>query len=193
MNESNRQIASIDRIDELNQRIACKNDPKRPLMASWAVKTVPREPQSPQERPKTPPGALLERSWGHLGTIRSPDRQPDRSGSISVIVLGRSWRRFWSMGPSQELPKSSPRAPKTLQDPLQEPPRHPLTSPRLPKSSPRPSSPSSLLLSSLFPLFFLSSLFSLMSSPFSLLSYLFSLVSSASHACIPSSHGPLAL
>ena len=31
MNESNRRIASINRIDELNQRIAFQNDPKRPV------------------------------------------------------------------------------------------------------------------------------------------------------------------
>ena len=31
MNESNRRIASINRIDELNQRIAFRNDPKRPV------------------------------------------------------------------------------------------------------------------------------------------------------------------
>ena len=31
MNESNRRIASLNRIDELNQRIAFQNDPKRPV------------------------------------------------------------------------------------------------------------------------------------------------------------------
>ena len=97
----------------MNQRIACSNDPKRPVdglmgrqnrskrapeppraapdplkTAQKPPKTFQRGSKTPPERPKTPPGALLERSWGHLGTIRSPDRQPDRSGSIPVIVLG---------------------------------------------------------------------------------------------------------
>ena len=105
MNESNRRIASLNRIDELNQQVASQNDP---LIASWAAKTVPEEPKSnprpPQDgpkapktvprgpkspqkrpknlprRPKNPPGALLGRSWSHLGTIKAQDRNPDRPG-----------------------------------------------------------------------------------------------------------------
>jgi hypothetical protein len=80
MNESNRRIASINRIDELNQRIEFQNDPKRPVdslmgrqdrskraqesprapqdplkTAQKPPKTIPRGPKSTQERPKTPP------------------------------------------------------------------------------------------------------------------------------------------
>ena len=120
MNESNRRIASLNRIDELNQRIAFQNDPKRPVeslmgrqdrskraqeppraaqdplkTAQKPPKTLQRGPKSPQERPKIPPrrpkippGALLGRSWTHLGTIKAQDRKPDRPGSIGGKISG---------------------------------------------------------------------------------------------------------
>ena len=115
MNESNRRIASLNRIDELNQRI-----PKRPVdslmsrqdrsrrahelaraaqdpfkTARKPPKTFQRGLKSPQERPKTPqdgprttPRALLGRSWSHLRTNEwNKDRKQDRPGSISVFLL----------------------------------------------------------------------------------------------------------
>ena len=100
MNESNRRIASINRIDELNQRIAFQNDPKRPVdslmgrqdrskraqeppraaqdplkTAQKPPKTLQRGPKSPQERPKTPqdgPRPPQEPSWDGLGAILGP-------------------------------------------------------------------------------------------------------------------------
>ena len=99
MNESNRRIASRNRIDELTQRIAFQNDPKRPVDSYMArqdrpkraqelprgaqdplktaqkpPKTLPRGPKSSQERPKTPP--------------RRPKTPPG-------ALLERSWRPSW--------------------------------------------------------------------------------------------------
>ena len=97
MIESNRRIASINRIDELNQRIAFQNDPKRPVdslmgrqdrskraqeppraaqdspkTAQKPPKTLPRGPKSCQQRPKTSqqdPRPRQEPSWDCLGAI----------------------------------------------------------------------------------------------------------------------------
>ena len=132
MIESNRRIASINRIDELNQRIAFQNDPKRPVdslmgrqdrskraqdplkTAQKPPKTLQRGPKSPQERPKTPPRrpknpprALLGRSWSHLGTNQSQDRNPDRPASISPNFWGRFWLPKWVPKRPQDDPKTS--------------------------------------------------------------------------------------
>ena len=71
-------------------------------------KTFQRGPKSPQDRPKTPPrrpktrpGALLGRSWRHLGTIKQQDRKQGRKLSIGGALL----RRFWS-------PKCLPKRPQ---------------------------------------------------------------------------------
>ena len=97
MNESNRRFASINRIDELNQRIETpkrtkspQKQPKTPFKTAQKIpKTVQRGPKSPQERPKTPsrrprssPRPSQEASWellGPLGTVllaRSKTRPP---------------------------------------------------------------------------------------------------------------------
>ena len=140
MIESNRRIASINRIDELNQRIAFQNDPKRPVDSLMgrqdrskrpqeppraaqdplktaqnpprpskegprAPKSGPRPPQddpkAPQDDPRPPPGALLTRSWSHLGTIKAQDRKQGRKLPIGVALLGRFW-----------LPKRPPKRPQ---------------------------------------------------------------------------------
>ena len=127
MNESNRRIASINRIDELNQRIAFQNDP---LIASWAAKTVPREPKTPSRRLKSPPRPSKEGprapksgprppqdgprppqepSWdglgGHLGTNRSQDRKPVAPRQ-SPQTFGVD---FASPNGSQNDPKTTPK------------------------------------------------------------------------------------
>ena len=123
INESNRRIASINRIDELNQRIAFQNDPKRPVdslmgrqdrskraqdplkTAQKPPKTLQRGPKSPQERPKTPPGALLGRSWSHLGTNRPQDRKQG-PGRQSVETF---WVDFGAQNGAQNDPKTIPK------------------------------------------------------------------------------------
>ena len=86
LNESNRPIASINRVDELNQRTELPNDakttPKDPLKtAPNPPKTVPRGLKSTQERPKPPPRRPQsdprppqERSWNGLGAILEPSK-----------------------------------------------------------------------------------------------------------------------
>ena len=132
MNESNRRIASINRIDELNQRIAFQNDPKRPVdslmgrqdrskraqdplkTAQKPPKTLQRGPKSPQERPKTPPrrpktpprsplGTVLEPSWDHPIT-RSKTRPWT---SIRGNFLGRFWLLKWVPKQPQDDLKTS--------------------------------------------------------------------------------------
>ena len=56
MNEANRRIASIDGIDEPNQRIEPQNDPKQP------PKTTPNDHSGGS-------WALLGGSWGGLGPL----------------------------------------------------------------------------------------------------------------------------
>ena len=70
MNESNRRITSLNRIDELNQRIAFQNDP---LIASWAAKTVPRELKIPSRRLQSPPRPSKEGPRAPKSGIRSPN------------------------------------------------------------------------------------------------------------------------
>ena len=106
----------LSRIDALNQQVASQNDQ---LIASWAAKTVPREPKTPSRRlkspprpskegprapksrprppqdgPRTSPGALLGRSWSHLGTIRSQDRKPVAPDQWSLGSWRPSWGRY---------------------------------------------------------------------------------------------------
>ena len=145
MNEPNRRIASLNRIDEMNQRIAFQNDP---LIASWAAKTVPEErkssqeqpktssrqpknpprpskegprapksgPRPPQDGPRTPAGALLGRSWSHVGTNQSQDRNPDRPPSISVNFWGRFWLPTWVPKRPQDDPKTSQKSRRKMHD-----------------------------------------------------------------------------
>ena len=138
MNESNRRIASLNRIDELNQQVASQNDP---LIASWAAKTVPREPKTPSRRlkspprpskegprapksgprppqdgPRTPPGALLGRSWSHLGTIRSQDRKPVAPDRWSAGSRGRFWLPKWVPKRPQDDPKTSQKSRRKMHD-----------------------------------------------------------------------------
>ena len=111
----------------MSQQVASQNDP---LIASWAAKTVPREPKTPSRRlkspprpskegprapksgprppqdgPRTPPGALLGRSWSHLGPKKSKDRNQDRSRSPDV----KKWKLFGSILESKMHPKTTPR------------------------------------------------------------------------------------
>ena len=103
ISESKRRIASLNRSDESNQRIEPQNGSKTtPKRSKTSPKTAQIGPKSPQERPKTPQdgpktaqGALLRRSWSHLGTIRSQDRKPDRSKSMVGRVWGRCWLPKW--------------------------------------------------------------------------------------------------
>ena len=114
----------------MNQRIAFQNDP---LIASWAAKTVPREPKTPSRRlkspprpskegprapksgprppqddPRPPPGALLGRSWSHLGTNQSQDRNQDDSRRFRV-----NWcKLFEEILGSKMTPKTTPRRPQ---------------------------------------------------------------------------------
>ena len=137
MNESNRRIASLNHIDELNQRIAFQNDP---LIASWAAKTVPREPKSPQEQPKTPsrrpkspprpskegprapksgprrpqdgPRPPQEPSWDGLGPILGPKNRKieiksAQDGSGSIPV--NFLGRFWSPKCPPKRPQDEPK------------------------------------------------------------------------------------
>ena len=125
MNESNRRIASLNRIDELNQRIAFQNDP---LIASWAAKTVPKEPKilsrraksppRPSKRAQEPPRAAQdpsqddprppqERSWNGLGAVLGP-----LNNKIEIqTAQGQSPQTFWAdFGPqngAQNDPKST--------------------------------------------------------------------------------------
>ena len=136
MNESNRRIASLNRIDELNQRILFQNDP---LIASWAAKSVPREPKTPSRRlkspprpskegprapksgprppkdaPRPPPGALLGWSWSHLGTNKSQDRKQDEFLSMLAILFGRFWSPKWRPKRSQIDPKTSQKSKRKM-------------------------------------------------------------------------------
>ena len=138
MNESNRRISSLNRIDELNQQVASQNDP---LIASWAAKTVPREPKTPSRRlkspprpskegprapksgprppqdgPRTPPGALLGRSWSHLGTIRSQDRKKVAPGQWWSGSRGRFWLPKWVPKRPQDDPKTSQKSRRKMHD-----------------------------------------------------------------------------
>ena len=127
MNESNRRIASLNRIDELNQRVAFQNDP---LIASWAAKTVPREPKTPSRRLKSPPRPSKEgprapksgprppqdgprppqeRSWTGLEAILSPS---DHKIEIQT-VQGQSPQTFGVdfgvQNGAQNDPKTTPK------------------------------------------------------------------------------------
>ena len=89
MNESNRRIASLNRIDELNQRVAFQNDP---LIAAWAAKTVPREPKTHSRRLKRPPRFSKEGPRAPKSGPRLPQdgpRTPPR-GPLGT-VFGLSW------------------------------------------------------------------------------------------------------
>ena len=109
ISESKRQIASLNRSDESNQRIELQNGSKTtPKRSKTSPKTAQIGPKSSQERPKMtprqpkiPPGALLERSWrpswDHL-IIRSQSR-PSR------LNLSKMTGRFWS-------PKRRPKRPQ---------------------------------------------------------------------------------
>ena len=137
MNESNRRIASINRIDELNQRIACQNEPKRPVdslmgrqdrskraqeppraaqdplkTAQKPPKTLQRGPKSPQERPKTPqddPRPPQERSWNGLGAILEPSKNMIENKTVQVQFEETFWIDFGSPNGSQNAPKTTPK------------------------------------------------------------------------------------
>ena len=128
---SNERIEStnriINRIDELNQRIAFQNDP---LIASWAAKIVPREPKTPSGRLKSPPRPSKEgprapksgpgptqdgprppqeRSWNGLGAILGPsDHKIENKTDFSQTPFG-FWVDFGSPNGSQNDPKTTPK------------------------------------------------------------------------------------
>ena len=140
MNESNRRIEStnriVNRIDELNQQVASQNDL---LIASWAAKTVPREPKTPSRRLKSPPRPskegprapksgprppqdgprpLQEPSWdglgGHLGTHQSQDRNPVAPGQWLAGSRGRFWLPKWVPKRPQDDPKTSQKSRRNM-------------------------------------------------------------------------------
>ena len=131
MNESNRRIASLNRIDEVNQRVAVQNDP---LIASWAAKTPsrwlkspprpskegPRAPKSgprpPQDDPRTSPGPLLGRSWSHLGAMTSQDRKKVAPRQWSAGSRGRFWLPKWVPKRPQDDPKTSQKSKQKMHD-----------------------------------------------------------------------------
>ena len=138
MNESNRRIASINRIDELNQRIAFQNDP---LIASWAAKTVPKEPKTPSRRPKSPPRPSKkgprapksgprppqddprtpqEPSWNGLGAILGPtDHKIENQVAPSQWwsgSRGRFWLPKWVPKRPQDDPKTSQKSRQKMHD-----------------------------------------------------------------------------
>ena len=88
MNDSSRRIASLHRIDELNQRIAFQNDP---LMASRAAKTVPKEPKTLSRRPRR-----------HPRPSKEGPSQPEKK-HININFLG-----FLPSDLDQNLPEWSP-------------------------------------------------------------------------------------
>ena len=100
----------------MNQRVEPPKDAKTtPKWSKTSPKTAQIEPKSPQERPqtpprqpKTPPGALLGRSWSHLGSKKSKDRNQERSRSIFV----KRPRDFGSILAPQMPPKTTPRRPQ---------------------------------------------------------------------------------
>ena len=101
MNESNQRIASINRIDELNQRIAFQKE--------WAAKTVPKEPKTPSRRPKSPPRRTKNPPRSPLGTVLEPswDHQTTRSKSRSKIPKLPSL--FGSIWGPKTTPQTTPR------------------------------------------------------------------------------------
>ena len=89
-----------------------KTASRRPKSAPRPSKEGPRAPQSgprpPQDGPRPPPGALLGRSWSHLGTNQPQHRKPDRPGSLHV-------KKCKLLGPILEpktTPKTTPRRPQ---------------------------------------------------------------------------------
>ena len=117
MNESNRRIASLNRIDELNQRIAFQNDP---LMVSWAAKTVPKEPKTLSRRLKSPPRPSQEGPRAPKSGPRPPQDDPRSPlGTVLRLSWDQSITRSKSRPPKVNLPKllgsilHSKTAPKT--------------------------------------------------------------------------------
>ena len=99
MNESNRRIASINRIDELNQRIAFQNDPKRPVDSlmgrqdrSKRAQEPPRAAQDPLKTAQKPPKTLQR---GPKSPQERPKTPPRRPKTPSGALLERSWRPSW--------------------------------------------------------------------------------------------------
>ena len=107
------------------------------MTASWAAKTVPKQPKSPQEQPKTPsrppkspprpskegprapksgprpaqdgPKAAQDGSWGHLGTNESQDRKQDAIRTVHPKSVEKFEVDFGSQNGSQNDLKSSPK------------------------------------------------------------------------------------
>ena len=95
MNESNRRIASINGIDELNQRIAFQNDPKRPVESlmgrqdrSKRAQEPPRAAQDPLKTAQKPPKTLQR---GPKSSQERPKISPRRPKPPPGALLGRSW------------------------------------------------------------------------------------------------------
>ena len=85
-----------------------RNDP---LIASWAAKTVPREPKSPQEQPKTPsrrpkssPRPSKEGPRAPKTTPRPPPRRPKTPPGA---LLGRSWSYLGTIRSQDRKPDRS--------------------------------------------------------------------------------------
>ena len=127
MNESNRRISSLNRIDEFNQQVASQNDQ---LIASWATKTVPREPKTPsrqlksfprlsKEGPRAPqsgprptqdgPRTPQEPSWDGLGAILGPINNKIENQTVEAKSPQTFWVDFGSPNGSQNDPKTTPK------------------------------------------------------------------------------------
>ena len=101
----------MNRINELqNDDKTTSKDPSRrsktlPRPSKEGTRAPKSGPRPLPRRPKIPPGALLERSWSHLGTNRSQDRKkvaPRRFGLNSRKLFG-------SILEPKTTPKTTPR------------------------------------------------------------------------------------
>ena len=81
MNESNRRIASLNRIDELNQQVASQNDPRSFQESPRPPQDGSKAPQDPPKRAQEPPRAAQD----HPKTAQEPPRSP------LGTVLGQPW------------------------------------------------------------------------------------------------------
>ena len=101
-----------------------------PLIASWAAKTVPREPKSPQEQPKTPsrrpkspprpskegprapksgPRPPQKPSWTVLAAILAPSNNKIEIQTVQGQFPQTFWFDFGLPNGAQNDPKSSPK------------------------------------------------------------------------------------
>ena len=104
-----------------------KSPQEQPKTPSRRLKSPPRPskegprapksgPRPPQDDPRIPPGALLERSWSHLGTNQSQDRKKVAPGQWSAGSRGRFWLPKWVPKRPQDDPKTSQKSRRKMHD-----------------------------------------------------------------------------